>query len=167
MVILGIDPGVATTGYGVIKFSESGESCIFVYGIISSSARERFSKRLLKIYQELKKIIKKYKPDLLAIENIYFAKNAKTAINVGKAIGVILLLGEEKKIPFLELTPLQVKQSLTGFGRADKAQVQNMVKRLLGLSKIPKPDDAADALAMALTAHQYNKTYEKNKACSS
>jgi len=167
MVILGIDPGVATTGYGVIKFSESGESCIFVYGIISSSARERFSKRLLKIYQELKKIIKKYKPDLLAIENIYFAKNAKTAINVGKAIGVILLLGEEKKIPFLELTPLQVKQSLTGFGRADKAQVQNMVKRLLGLSKIPKPDDAADALAMALTAHQYNKTYEKNKDCSS
>ncbi len=163
MIILGIDPGLATTGFAVVEFNKE-KSRALSYGIISSKARERISKRLRKIYQELKKIIKKYNPGLLAIENIYFAKNAKTAINVGKTIGVILLLAEEEKISFKEFTPLEIKQFLTGFGRADKNQVQNMVKRLLNLPSLPRPDDAADALGIALIAYQH-KTYEKDQDC--
>jgi len=155
MIILGIDPGIAKVGYGVIEKKGKQEPCLVGYGCLKTKSSEDLSKRLLKIYQDLKKIIKKYKPDLLAIENIYFAKNTKTAINVAKAIGIILLAAEEAKLPLVEISPLQIKQSLTTFGRADKKQVQEMVKIFLKMKKIPEPDDAADALAIALTATQY------------
>ena len=156
MIILGIDPGVAQVGYGVIeKKNRRSDPCLVVYGCIKTKKNKEFSKRLFEIYQDLKKIIKKYKPDLLAIENIYFAKNTKTAINVGKVIGIILLAAEEAKLSLFETSPLQVKQALTTFGRADKKQVQEMVKIFLKMKEIPKSDDAADALAIALTAVQY------------
>ena len=157
MIILGIDPGIAKVGYGIIEKKGKQEPCLVDYGCFETKKSGNFSKRLFKIYQGLKKIIKKYKPDLLAVENIYFAQNTKTAIDVGKVIGIILLAAEEARLPLTEISPLQVKQSLTTFGRADKKQVQEMVKIFLKMKEIPKPDDAADALAIALTAAQYSR----------
>ncbi len=151
MLILGIDPGTATTGYGLIK-KEQNRLILIKYGIISTPARQNLPRRLTTIYKEINKIIKKYKPNLLACEQIFFFKNVKTAITVGHARGVILLCAEQNKIPLFEATPLQVKQAVACYGRAGKEQIQKMVKMLLGLKEIPKPDDAADALACAICA---------------
>ncbi|MFA6027398.1 MAG: crossover junction endodeoxyribonuclease RuvC [Patescibacteria group bacterium] len=151
--VLGIDPGLATTGFAVIK---KDGNCIqpINYGIISTKAGEDFASRLEKIYKELNKIIKKYKPEAAACEELFFCKNVKTALAVGQARGVILLAIKHHKLPLLEFTPLQVKQSLTGYGQADKKQIQYMVSLLLNMKKPVKQDDTADALAIALSCLQ-------------
>ncbi len=159
-IILGIDPGLATTGYGII-IKEGDNFLVVNYGTIDTvpvspqSPRgdcggAGFAGRLEKIHNELNKIIKKYKPDVIAVEELFFAKNAKTALLVGQARGVIILTAIQSKAAIHEYTPLQIKQALTGYGRADKNQIQQMVRILLKLKSIPKPDDAADALAVAI-----------------
>lgn len=148
MTILGIDPGTAAMGYGLIKKDKKLNA--ITYGCIKTSADLSTPERLNKLYQELNLLIRKYKPDIVAVEDIFFFKNLKTVIKVSQARGVILLTAAKKKIKIMEFTPLQVKQAVACYGRADKVQVQKMVKTLLGLKYIPKPDDAADALAVAI-----------------
>jgi crossover junction endodeoxyribonuclease RuvC len=151
MKILGIDPGTAATGYGVIE-NNRGKLRLLEYGCITTSKKQKPASRLAEIHHDLKLLLRKYKPQLVAVESIYFYKNAKTAIAVAQSRGVALLAAEQAKIPILELSPLRVKNSLTGYGKADKKQVQQMVKLLLNLKTVPKPDDAADALAVAICA---------------
>jgi crossover junction endodeoxyribonuclease RuvC len=151
-VILGIDPGIADTGYGLIEKGKGGKISCLAYGSIKTKAGLPMAERLETLNNELEKIIKKYQPGLAAVEELFFYNNAKTAIVVGQARGVILLTCRKNKIPLFELTPLQVKQTISGYGQADKKQVQKMVKMLLGLQEVPKPDDAADALAIAISA---------------
>ena len=148
MIILGIDPGTATTGFGVI---EKGKNLKCVgYGQIQTSSSLPTAERLKILNKELNKLIKKYQPKALAVENIYFFKNLKTAMPVSQAKGVILLTAAKKNVPVYEFTPLQAKMTVVGYGRAEKKQVQEMVKIALNLENIPKPDDAADALAVAI-----------------
>ncbi|HHU91971.1 MAG TPA: crossover junction endodeoxyribonuclease RuvC [Halanaerobiaceae bacterium] len=149
MLILGIDPGLAIVGYSLIE-KKGNKYRVCDYGVIKTSAGETNSQRLLNIYQELTDLINTYQPEEMAVEELFFNKNAKTAIEVGQARGVILLAGAQAGIKVAEYTPLQVKQSVVGYGRATKDQVQQMVKALLNLSSLPKPDDAADALAVAI-----------------
>lgn len=150
MKILGIDPGVAIVGYGMIK-KEKKTLQLINYGCILTSSEKEHAQRLAQIAKELKKIIKQYKPNVLAIEELFFCKNVKTALKVGEARGVILAVAMQQNLPIYEYTPLQIKQALTGYGRADKNQIQQMVKVILKLDKIIKPDDAADAIAVAIT----------------
>jgi len=148
MIIMGIDPGTAMTGYGIIK---KGENLSVVdYGCIKTEPNFSTAERLAKIDQQLIKLIRKYKPKRIAVEDIFFFKNLKTAVKVSQARGVILARAAQMKASIMEYTPLQVKQAVTSYGRADKSQVQKMVKLLLNLKEIPKPDDAADALAVAI-----------------
>ena len=149
MIILGIDPGTASTGYGIIKKKRLFE-CID-YGVISTTPNSELGERLRKINNELSRIIKKHKPEVLAIENLFFFKNLKTAIPVSRAIGAILLTTAKKKLPVKEFTPLQIKLAITGNGRAEKKEVQKSLKKLLRLKEIPRPSHAADALAVAIT----------------
>lgn len=149
MIILGIDPGTASTGYGVIDQAKNSLRAI-TCGVISTPARKPLAQRLEQIYRETTKLIKKYKPGLVVCEQVFFFKNAKTAISIGHARGVILLASAQHQVNLLEITPLQAKQAVACYGRASKNQVQRMVQTLLGLAKIPKPDDAADALACAI-----------------
>lgn len=151
MRILGIDPGIADTGYGLIEVKGSTMKCL-EYGSIRTRANSALPKRLNKIYTDLNNIIKKHKPDTIGVEQLFFCNNVKTALIVGQARGVVLLLAEQHDLPFQEFTPLQVKQAVAAYGQAGKAQVQKMVKLLLNLKEIPKPDDAADALAVAICA---------------
>jgi crossover junction endodeoxyribonuclease RuvC len=155
MIILGIDPGTATTGYGLIKTDEKGH-CLD-YGCIVTDPSETPEKRLKKIYEGVSKLIRLYKPDILSVEKIYFFKNLKTALPVSQAKGVILLAAARKNIKICEFTPLQVKIAVTGFGRAEKKQIQKMVKIMLRLKELPRPDDAADALAVAICASNFAK----------
>jgi crossover junction endodeoxyribonuclease RuvC len=148
-IIIGIDPGIADTGYGVI-IADQGKLQHITHGSIKTAADLPLNERLLKLNQDLSEIIKKYQPEIAVVEQLFFCNNAKTAFSVGQARGVILLTLTKAKLKFLELTPLQVKQGLTGYGNADKKQIQQMVKVILNLKEIPKPDDAADALAMAI-----------------
>lgn len=150
-IILGIDPGIADTGYGLVK-SESGELICINFGSIKTSAKLELIDRLEMIGKKLTRIIKKYKPDLMAVEQLFFCRNVKTALIVGQARGVIMLTAKQNKIPVSEYTPLQVKQAVSGYGQATKQQVQRMVNVLLSLKEIPQPDDAADALAIAICA---------------
>ncbi len=156
MIILGIDPGLAKLGFGVInkisgpKSKNRNKLKCLGYGLIQTSPDFPPAERLKRLNNELNKIIKKYRPSILAVENIYFFKNLKTAMPVSQAKGVILLTAAKKKIPVYEITPLQAKMAVTGYGKAEKEQVQKMVKRLLNLKEIPKPDDASDALAVAI-----------------
>ncbi len=149
MIILGIDPGTATTGYGVIE-NQNGKIMAIAHGCILTKAGQDLDERLDIIFNDLTKIIKKFKPEMVAVEELFFASNAKTAISVGHARGVILLACKKTKVPVYEYTPLQVKQAICGYGRGDKQQIQKMVKALLNLKEIPKPDDAADGLAIAI-----------------
>ncbi|QQY78766.1 Holliday junction endonuclease RuvC [Keratinibaculum paraultunense] len=149
MVILGVDPGLAIVGYGVIQVKGNRYKTID-YGCITTEADVLLPERLKIIYDELSSIIDKYNPRDLAMEELFFNKNVKTAINVGQARGVEILAAVNKGIDVYEYTPLQIKQSVVGYGRAEKRQVQEMVKILLNLKEIPKPDDAADALAVAI-----------------
>ncbi|NCA91987.1 crossover junction endodeoxyribonuclease RuvC [bacterium] len=156
MIILGIDPGYATVGFGLIE-SLSGKCRAIEYGAIITKKEENLPNRLLKISNAFEQIIDKYKPDAIAIEELFFQNNQKTAILVAEARGAILLTAYKKCASLYEYTPLQIKQAMTGYGRADKRQIQEMVKAMLCLNCIPKPDDAADALAVALTHAQTNR----------
>ncbi len=155
MVILGIDPGYAIIGYGVIS-SDGMRFKPIEYGAITTSSKTEFSERLDKIFEGITAILKKYKPQALAIEKLYFNTNTTTAIDVAQARGVILLAAKKCGIPVFEYTPLQVKQSVTGYGRAEKHQVMEMTKSLLSLKAVPKPDDTADALAIAICHANYS-----------
>ena len=157
MIIVGFDPGIATLGYGVIKKEKNGKPEMLDYGIISTPKEENTAVRLAMLEKGIKQIIEKFKPDEIAVEELFFAKNVKTAITVAHARGVILLTAIKECGRLYEYTPLQIKQALTGYGRADKNQIQQLVKMTLKLSAIPKPDDAADALAVALCHAQTNK----------
>ena len=149
MIILGLDPGYATTGYGIIE--QKGSRLIPIhYGVITTPAKAPLSKRLYSISKELDDIFTTYKPDTVAIEEIFFSNNAKTAINVAQARGIMLLAAEQHQKPVSNYTPPQVKSAVCGYGGAVKKQVQYMVQKLLNLKEIPRPDDAADALAIAI-----------------
>lgn len=156
MIILGLDPGYAILGYGVIKKEGSKISAV-AFGVIKTGAKLSFPKRLMELAEGMDEVIKKYKPEAVAIEKLFFFKNQKTAIDVGQARGAIVLKVAEHNLPIKEFTPLEVKQALTGYGRADKRQMQEMVKILFGLKTIPKPDDAADALAIAYAGAAFGR----------
>lgn len=149
MIILGIDPGLAIVGYGLIEVLGNRHS-VLDYGVITTDKDTYFPDRIKIIYDELGFIIDKYKPEDVAMEELFFNKNAKTAIKIGQARGAIILAAKNKGLNIFEYTPLQIKQAVVGYGRAEKRQVQEMVKILLNLKEIPKPDDAADALAVAI-----------------
>ncbi|MBQ3116527.1 MAG: crossover junction endodeoxyribonuclease RuvC [Clostridia bacterium] len=157
MIIVGFDPGLATLGYGVISTDKRSKPQMVDYGIVSTPKEENLAVRLAMIEKGVKQIIEKFKPDEIAIEELFFAKNVTTGINVAHARGVTLLTAVKECGKIFEYTPLQIKQALTGYGRADKHQIQSMVKTMLGLKGIPRPDDAADALAVALCHSQTNK----------
>jgi len=158
--ILGIDPGTASTGYGILTIERDPQ--VIEYGCIHTSSKEEMPERLKIIYQKVGDIIEKYHPQEAAIEQIYFSKNAKTVFSVGQARGVIILAASIKGIKVFDYTPLEIKQAVTGYGWAKKHQVQYMVKDLLHLDRIPSSDDAADALAVAL-CHYYSRRLEKEK----
>lgn len=149
MIILGIDPGYAIVGFGVLEYKNNHFSVID-YGAITTDAGMPFNRRLEHIYDELTVLLEKYRPDAMSIEKLFYNSNAKTVIDVSQARGVIMLAAQKCGVPTFEYTPLQVKQSVVGYGRAEKKQVQEMIKRILFLEKVPKPDDTADALAMAI-----------------
>ena len=149
MRILGIDPGIAIVGYGVIDLKGNSISLV-EYGCITTSSKSNLADRLFFIAEELRDIIKTFKPDEMAIEELFFNKNVKTAMMVAQARGVEVLVGKENNLDIFEYTPLQIKNALVGYGRASKEQVQEMVKMVLNLSDLPKPDDAADALAVSI-----------------
>jgi crossover junction endodeoxyribonuclease RuvC len=152
--ILGIDPGYGRVGFGVIEEFGGNNWKPVVYGCIETSSKKSFVERILEVKQELASVILKHQPSRVAIEELFFFKNAKTAIEVGQARGVILLTAIESGLPVDEFTPLQVKQAMTGYGRAEKAQMQKIVATILGIKDKIKSDDAADALAVALTSAQ-------------
>lgn len=149
MVILGIDPGVAIVGYGVVDYTGNRFKTI-AYGAVTTPAKTKLTSRIKTIYEELRLLLYRYKPDMMAVEELFFNTNTTTAMAVAQARGVILLAATNEGVPIYEYTPLQIKQAVTGYGRADKQQVQQMTKTLLGLASIPKPDDTADALAVAI-----------------
>jgi len=157
-VILGIDPGIADTGYGVIRKEEGDKISCLDYGSITTSSKMQLPARLKLLYEQLLKLIKNHKPEIIAVEQLFFCKNVKTALVVGHARGVVLLVAEQCGLPVFEFTPLQVKQAVSSYGQADKTQVQKMVKLLLNLKNIPKPDDAADALAVAICGANSRQT---------
>jgi len=148
-IILGIDPGFADTGFGIISKDKLGIQFINT-GSIQTSKNLDLPERLVIIYKELTKLIKKHKPDIVGIEKLYFSKNVKTALDVGQARGVVILACQEHRVSIVELGPNQVKQAVTGNGMANKRQVGEMVKVIMRLKEVPKPDDAADALAIAI-----------------
>lgn len=158
MIILGVDPGTATTGYGVIDYAR-GNIKLLDFGVIETSPKESTEKRLEILFDELAKIIAEYKPEEVAVEELFFSNNAKTAIKVGQARGVILLAAQKAGVNISEYTPMQVKNGICGYGGADKKQVQKMVQMLLNLPEIPHPDDAADALAIAI-CHSSARKYK-------
>lgn len=156
---LGIDPGTATTGFGLVRLTRNGELVAVSYGILSTPKDASPSARLVMLFDQLNSLLKEHKPDTAAVEKLFFSKNVTTALAVGQARGVIMLCLQQAGIEPFEYTPNEVKQAVAGFGGADKRQVQDMVRALLQLEKIPKPDDAADALAIAIT-HLNTRKYE-------
>ena len=149
MLVLGIDPGTAITGWGVVT-KDAGDLHLVDYGTIDTSKNTPLPQRLLTIHRELGEIISQHRADAVAVEKLFFSKNVRTALTVGQARGVVLLAVAEGGVPLYEYTPLEVKQSVVGYGRATKDQVQPLVKLLLSLDFIPQPDDAADAIAVAI-----------------
>lgn len=149
MIILGIDPGYAIVGWGVIEYTSNRFTAVD-YGAVTTQAQTPFNDRLKAVYDGIDSIMKRYSPEALSIEKLFYNTNAKTVIDVAQARGVINLAAVQNNIPIFEYTPLQVKQSVVGYGRAEKKQVQEMTRVILKLAKIPKPDDTADALAMAI-----------------
>ncbi len=150
MLVLGIDPGTATTGYGLVRETPEGGYDVVDYGVILTPKDASPDERLLMLYDQLNKIILLHRPDNGAVEKLFFSRNVTTAIAVGQARGVTLLAMAQQGIVITEYTPLEVKQAISGYGRADKHQVQVMVQAILSLDELPKPDDAADALAIAI-----------------
>jgi crossover junction endodeoxyribonuclease RuvC len=155
MIIMGIDPGFAITGYGIVKY-EGNKFSVIDYGAIETKASTAFPKRLLLLNNRLEELIKEYRPSAISVEELFFNKNIKTALAAAHGRGIALLAASKSEAKVFEYTPLQVKQAVTGYGRAEKAQIQQMVKIILNLPEIPKPDDAADALAVAIChAHSH------------
>jgi len=150
MLVVGIDPGTATTGYGFVRETDQGDLEVVDFGVILTQAGELPEVRLLQLHNRLNELILLHQPDSGAVEKLFFQRNVTTAIAVGQARGVVLLSFAEAAIPVAEYTPLEVKQAVVGYGGADKNQIQQMVKALLQLAEIPRPDDAADALAIAI-----------------
>lgn len=157
MLILGIDPGYAIIGWGVVRY-ERGRYIPVDFGAITTKAGVPFNRRLEIIYDQMTELLEKYPPDAMAVEKLYFQTNKTTAIDVAQARGVIMLAAQKAEVSVFEYTPLQVKSAVTGFGQAQKPQVMEMTKRLLRLKAVPKPDDTADALAIAITHAQYGGT---------
>ncbi len=169
MRIIGIDPGYAIVGFGILEYTGI-DFKVVEYGAITTQPDMEFSDRLKTIYNDLSFVLKRYGPHSMAIEKLYFNTNQKTGIDVAQARGVIMLSAALNDIPVSEYTPLQVKQSVVGYGKADKIQVMEMTRRILGLEKIPKPDDTADALAVAichghcshsLSGEEFKKMYRR------
>jgi crossover junction endodeoxyribonuclease RuvC len=150
MITLGIDPGIAITGFGIVEEKHDGNLHVINFGVIRTSADLSQADRLVYLYQRIKSLILLHKPDMGAVEKLFFERNVRTALNVGQARGVALLVMAESGIKIGEYTPLEVKQAVAGYGGADKNQVQQMVKMILDLKTVPRPDDAADALAVAI-----------------
>ena len=149
MIVLGIDPGVATIGFGVLD-AQRGKNTLIQYGVITTPAGLPLSQRLRQIHADMEQLIRQFKPDEMAVEELFFSKNITTGISVAHGRGVILLAAEQLGVPVFEYTPMQVKQAVVGYGAAEKRQIMLMTQRLLGMKQIPKPDDAADALAIAI-----------------
>lgn len=162
MIILGIDPGYAIVGWGVVRW-ERGRFTPVDFGAITTPAAMPFSRRLETIYQELSVILTRHKPDAAAVEKLYFQNNKTTAIDVAQARGVILLALRQQGVPAFEYTPMQVKSAVTGYGQAHKPQVMEMTRRLLRLDAVPKPDDTADALAIAICHAQTGGAVAKRR----
>jgi|SRR5215208_2974787 crossover junction endodeoxyribonuclease RuvC len=156
---LGIDPGTATTGYGLVRIEADGSMVAVKYGVILTPKDATASARLVMLYDELHQIIRDYHPEIAAVEKLFFSRNVTTALAVGQARGVVMLCLEQSGIEAFEYTPNEVKQAVAGYGSAQKKQVQEMVRALLALDSIPKPDDAADALAIAIT-HLSTRRYD-------
>ncbi len=159
VLVLGIDPGIAITGYGLLKM-ENGRYSALDYGCLRTPAGQKLPQRLLAVFQGICTIIDQYKPGIMAVEQLFFCKNIRTATQVGESRGAILTAAAVHNIPIAEYTPLQVKQAVAGYGRAEKKQVQQMVTMILKLAKPPTPDDAADALAVAL-CHLHSKRWHE------
>lgn len=151
MLVLGIDPGTATTGYGVVREHPNGDLEAVAYGVIKTAARTPMPDRLKKLYDELSALIAEHKPDAAAVETLFFGRNVTTAITVAQGRGVVLLALAEAGVTIREYKPAEIKQAIAGYGNADKLQVQEMIRQLLNLDEIPKPDDAADGLGVAIT----------------
>jgi crossover junction endodeoxyribonuclease RuvC len=156
MRIIGLDPGTATTGYGIIDAID-GDLLSVSYGVITTSPRMKMPQRLQLIQQELKQLLEAYHPDTAGIEEVFFGRNVTTAITVGQARGVLMLTLANANIPISEYSPPKIKDAVTGYGKADKNQVQMMVRNLLNLEETPRPDDAADGLAIAITHYHYQR----------
>lgn len=150
MIVLGIDPGTATCGYGVVSEDDAGDARLVRYGVFQTRAGTPMPQRLFTIHRELTTVIQETSPGALAVEELFFKRNVTTAITVGQARGVVLLAAAQAGLPVYEYTPAEVKQTLVGYGGADKRQVQEMLRMMLGLDEIPRPDDAADAIAVAI-----------------
>ncbi len=156
---LGIDPGTATTGYGLVRIEQDGSMTAVKYGVFLTPKEATAPARLEMLYDDLRALLMEYKPEIAAVEKLFFSRNVTTAIAVGQARGVVMLCLHQVGIEPYEYTPLEVKQAVAGYGGADKRQVQEMVRALLQLDSIPKPDDAADALAIAIT-HLNTRRYD-------
>lgn len=163
MIVLGIDPGYGIVGFGVVESGSYGIYNVIDYGVISTPKENSLTERLQEIYDSITQLIETYKPDAVAIEELFFNTNITTGIKVAQARGVILLACKQKMEELYEYTPLQIKQAITGNGRAEKKQMQLMVQAILGLEKLPRPDDAADALAVAICHLQTNNVLNSNK----
>ena len=153
MLVIGIDPGTALTGYGLVREDEAGQLVAVAYGVVETSARTPMPQRLSQLFHGLTRILAQHNPDQAAVEKLFFSKNVRTAISVGQARGVALLALAEAGAAIAEYSPNEIKQAITGYGGADKRQMQQMVRALLHLEEVPKPDDAADALAVAICHH--------------
>ncbi len=162
MRILGVDPGYAISGYSIVDY-QGNKFKVIKYGVIRTPSKMQMQKRLNELFDRYSEIIQEYRPDHMAIEELFFNKNVKTAIAVGQARGVHIVAASQNHVPVYEYTPLQVKQGVVGYGRAEKAQVQEMVKMLLNLKSIPKPDDAADALAISICHAHSNRFSDEYK----
>ena len=150
MIVLGVDPGTAITGWGVVREEADGRPVLVDYGTIQTPASAPMPERLGRIFQQVKSLIERHRPEVVAVEEVFFSKNVRTALSVGQARGVVLLAAALADRPVHEYTPLQVKQAISGYGGADKRQMQTMVRALLEMREMPQPDDAADALAVAI-----------------
>jgi len=150
MLVIGIDPGTARTGFGLVQASTSGALKLVDFGVISTPAKQPLAQRLIQLHEELQALVIQHKPEMAAVEQLFFQKNVSTALSVGHARGVVLLTLASSGLAVEEYSPQEVKLAVTGYGAADKTQMQRMVKTLLAMDKLPKPDDAADALAVAI-----------------
>lgn len=157
MLVLGLDPGLAITGYGLVRETESGDLEMVGYGAITTPAGDPIPERLLSIDRELGTLVAKHNPDVVAIEELFFCKNVTTALIVGQARGVIILVIARSGLPIFEYKPMEIKQAIAGYGKAPKSQVQAMVRMLLNLDRVPQPDDAADGIATAICHIHHNR----------